>query len=86
MIECFRHQSPVGQLDRFVSKLACYQPNLNLFQAAETVQTSPSPPPLTSLRLFPELAPFQKEIESILGPVRLMAPHSDYLVTFLQNF
>ena len=26
----------------------------------------------------PELAPYQKEIESILGPVRLMSPHNDY--------
>ena len=31
-----------------------------------------------SLNTDPELAPFQKEIESILGPVRLLSPHNDY--------
>jgi hypothetical protein len=33
----------------------------------------------TPLPTNPELVPFRTEIESVLGPVRLMAPHNDYL-------
>ena len=50
-----------------------------VFQVIEVVNGSHSPPPPPTIIQNPELAPFQREVETVLGAVRLMSPQNDYL-------